>query len=290
MLDDDDELARAEAQFAYAPLARRDRTDDEQRFEHPQRRPCLCATIDGCSLHAQTAVAPEDRVGLERLCRYAVRSSFALQRLSVLPDGKLCYQLKRPFAGQTQLRLDGLQLLRRLVRLIPRPWFNLVRYHGAFAAAAKLRPYLPVPRPPAAQACCGGRSVAPAPHLTRTSAGDRPADDALSAVPGTSAAAPAWPTAHLRATPPLSDDAATNATPARSRRVPWAELLRRVHEVDVLCCPSCHGRLRLIAAISDPSVVRQILAHLGLPTDRPAVALARAPPLQEDLLSHLDAD
>jgi hypothetical protein len=44
-------------------------------------------------------------------------------------------------------------------------------------------------------------------------------------------------------------------------------LLQRVFAVDVLACPNCGGRMRLIATIEDPRVVRRILAHLGLPAD-----------------------
>jgi len=39
--------------------------------------------------------------------------------------------------------------------------------------------------------------------------------------------------------------------------------------LDVLACPRCGGRMRLIATIEDPRVIRQILAHLGLPTEVP---------------------
>jgi len=37
--------------------------------------------------------------------------------------------------------------------------------------------------------------------------------------------------------------------------------------VDVLACPNCGGRMRLIATIEDPRVVRRILTHLGLGGD-----------------------
>jgi uncharacterized protein YbaR (Trm112 family) len=41
-------------------------------------------------------------------------------------------------------------------------------------------------------------------------------------------------------------------------------LMRRVFALDVLACPRCGGRLRVIATVQDPAVVRAILAHLGL--------------------------
>jgi putative transposase len=50
----------------------------------------------------------------------------------------------------------------------------------------------------------------------------------------------------------------------------WATLMQRAFGVDVLACPRCGGRLRLIATIEDAAVVEQILAHLGLsPPARP---------------------
>jgi hypothetical protein len=50
--------------------------------------------------------------------------------------------------------------------------------------------------------------------------------------------------------------------------------MRRVFDLDVLACPRCGGRLRLIATVEDPAVVSKILAHLGLlhPTDSPGPA------------------
>ena len=55
-------------------------------------------------------------------------------------------------------------------------------------------------------------------------------------------------------------------------------LYRRVFREDLLICPRCTGRMRVLAAITDPAVVDAILTHLGLPTEPPAVAAARAPP------------
>jgi hypothetical protein len=55
--------------------------------------------------------------------------------------------------------------------------------------------------------------------------------------------------------------------------------MQRTFGVDVLACLRCGGRLRLIAVIEQPSVVRRILGHLGLPTDIPVPRPSRAPPL-----------
>jgi hypothetical protein len=42
----------------------------------------------------------------------------------------------------------------------------------------------------------------------------------------------------------------------------WAALMHRAFAIDVLACPDCGGRLRLIATLHDPAVIRKILAHL----------------------------
>ena len=57
----------------------------------------------------------------------------------------------------------------------------------------------------------------------------------------------------------------------------WARLLRRSFEVDVLQCPRCQGRLRVMAVITEREAVKRILAHLGVPTEAPPVARARDP-------------
>jgi len=60
----------------------------------------------------------------------------------------------------------------------------------------------------------------------------------------------------------------------------WAQLMARSFGFDVLACPWCGGRLRLIALIEDPRVIRRILGHLGLPTEVPAARPPRAPPIR----------
>ena len=40
-----------------------------------------------------------------------------------------------------------------------------------------------------------------------------------------------------------------------------------VFALDVTVCPACGGRLRLIAALTDPASVRRYLQGVGLPTE-----------------------
>lgn len=78
----------------------------------------------------------------------------------------------------------------------------------------------------------------------------------------------------------------TNAKPrdprTRGRYRPWAELMRRAFDIDVLECTHCGGRMRLLATIEAPHVVRRILQHLRITSHIPRLAPPRAPP-------HLDA-
>jgi hypothetical protein len=66
--------------------------------------------------------------------------------------------------------------------------------------------------------------------------------------------------------------------PLRTYRVPWADLLKKVFAIDVLACPECGGRLRLIAFIAEATVARRILDHLGFDSTGPPVAPARDEP------------
>jgi hypothetical protein len=63
----------------------------------------------------------------------------------------------------------------------------------------------------------------------------------------------------------------------------WADLMRRSFGFDVLVCPRCSGRIRLIALIHQPEIVQRILSDLGLPVDVPVPAPTRASPLPWDV-------
>jgi len=79
--------------------------------------------------------------------------------------------------------------------------------------------------------------------------------------------------------PPLSPEQQLDV---RDRYLDWASLLKRVYGEDILVCPKCgHRPMRIIAAIDDPPLVEKILAHLGLPSERPVIAPARSPPQLE---------
>ena len=52
-----------------------------------------------------------------------------------------------------------------------------------------------------------------------------------------------------------------------SPRVPrrgWAEMIKKVYEVNPLACPKCRGEMRIIAFLTDYAVVDRIIHHLKL--------------------------
>ena len=66
--------------------------------------------------------------------------------------------------------------------------------------------------------------------------------------------------------------------PSSSYRLLWAELLTRTFQTELIACPRCEGKLKLIALVKKPSAIKKICRHLGLPTELPPLAPARDPP------------
>lgn len=99
-----------------------------------------CALSDGFSLHANVQIKGNDRNRLEKLCRYTARPPIALERMSEAPDGKILYKLKNRYSdGTTHILFDPLELVEKVVALIPPPRANLLRYHGLLAPNSKVR-------------------------------------------------------------------------------------------------------------------------------------------------------
>ena len=72
----------------------------------------------------------------------------------------------------------------------------------------------------------------------------------------------------------------STVSPSRCR-LGWAALLARVFVVDVMRCPSCGGRLGLVAVLSDPVSIGRYLSGVGLAAAPPAMSVARPPPQRE---------
>jgi len=121
----------------------------------------LCCDVEGFSLHARIAIEAHERDRLERLCRYMARPPIASGRLSLTPDGKVVYALRRHWKdGTAAIVFDPLTFIERLAALVPRPRAHLLTYHGVLAPAAEWRDLI-VPRPPASSS--EGRSAASSP-------------------------------------------------------------------------------------------------------------------------------
>jgi len=122
--------------------------------------------------------------------------------------------------------------------LTPRPRINLVLYHGVLAPHARWRP----------RAVSYEGSTTPLVETGAVGSGAR------------------------------GDVELQKEAPGKPRYWAWADLMRRAFERDVLACPRCGGRMRLIATIEDPLVIRRILAHLRLPPEGPDPYPSRPPP------------
>ena len=89
----------------------------------------------------------------------------------------------------------------------------------------------------------------------------------------------------LASVSPAPDCAPPDWPALRAIRQRWAELLKRIYEVDPLRCRRCNGEMRIIAFILDADVIAAILRHLrckgrdprALPEDS-SPAAGRSPP------------
>jgi hypothetical protein len=141
--DDAPELARTMAASVQQRLAFGERAGQKVRrmgagFGHAGEAPTLtgprCASVHGCSLHANTQVPAHRRDQLERLLRYTARGAVALERLVQDANGDLVYTFTHPWSdGTTGMRLSPLELLEKLAALVPLPRVHLVRYGGCLA-------------------------------------------------------------------------------------------------------------------------------------------------------------
>ena len=285
-------------------------SERERRFEPKPSHSKHFRTEDGFDLDARVFIAEGDDVGRERLVRYCARPAIVLERLEKLPDGRYSYRTKYGRGDRTHRVMTGPELIARIAALVPSPRHPLLRYHGVFAPNhAWRRLVVPKPRrrrtklvrvtarvptepehaardgepsPECAHQEHDGGAIAP----SVPAASGAPSDDdghieALYAA-APDAAAPDEPPPpalcspfiltddHLRR---LLDGALLMTKPTAS----WAHLLRRSHDIDVLDCPKCHGRLRLMAVLRDQVQVRRFLRHLGEPTEPPPLAKARDP-------------
>lgn len=166
---------------------------------------------------------------LERVCRYALRPPVAQERIHLTAEGQVRLQLRQPWRdGTTDVVFDPVEFLGRLAVLVPRPRINLILYYGVLGPRAAWRAEV-VGRQSSVDDDDGG-------------AKDSETEQAREA-----------------------DPAETARRQARGQC--WASFMARTFGLDVLACPRCGGRLRLITLIEEPVVIQRILRHLGVPTE-----------------------
>lgn len=200
----------------------------------------LVAKNSGFSLHAGVATKAHERDKLEKICRYIARPAVSEERLSTDSYGNVIYRFKKPWDdGTTALKLTPMELMERLVALVPRPRVHLTRYHGVLGPHYKHRKQI-VPRPP-----------------------------------------------ELKVVGQDQDSIDPKQLELKKKKIPWARLLARVFNIDVETCSKCGGKMKIIAAIEDPRVIRKILEHMGLATKPPPLHPARGPPKVQH---HFDDD
>ena len=121
--------------------------------ERPVTKGALCGQTHGFNLQAASRVAANDKDGRDRLCRYILRPPLANDRLTILDDGNVRLDFKRPWSnGTSSVDLAPLALIARLAALVPSPRRHTVLYCGVLSSHASSRsqviPAAPEPAPP----------------------------------------------------------------------------------------------------------------------------------------------
>jgi hypothetical protein len=157
---------------------------------------------------------------------------------------RLCRYVLRPPFAQERLRLRGDG---RIALELKRTWHDGTRKLVFEPLEFLERLAAMTPRSEANLLICHGVLAPRARWRTRVVVYGRPVPE------------PAASTAALAAGPD-----GTGLESASPRAWSWAALMHRAFGIDVLACAYCGGRLRLIATLHDPAVIRKILAHLAL--------------------------
>lgn len=200
----------------------------------------------GFSVDKSVALAAGDTAGLERLAAYMVRCPISLDRIvSVGDDGQVVYRAEKPTCQPFPI-LGNPKLFRGISRNFevfdPLEFLAEVTQHIPDPGMQMVRYY-------------GWYSNKMRGQRTKAAESTGNASEEI-----------------------VIDD---GDTPYRKLcRMRWGALLKRVFEIDPLCCPNCGGTMKIISFVErrdQPDVVEKILRHCGR-WDRPA---SRAPPPEE---------
>ena len=131
-----------------------------EAFELP--RGALIASSSGDSPHAAARIEADYRAALELLIRYMSRPPLAQGRPMLREDGKVLWNLRRPWRDGTRaFLLDPLALIGRLAAPVPHAREHQLTDHGCLAPASPLRDHV-VLRPPSSRPSrCAAAGAAP---------------------------------------------------------------------------------------------------------------------------------
>jgi hypothetical protein len=248
--------------------------------------PPRCVREGGMSLHADVSVPARDRQRLERLCRYVARPPLAIERLESMQNGLLAYRLKTRWRdGTTHILMQRHELLERLAPLIPPPRSHQVRYHGLLAPCASGRDRIVPEASRGAGRQKNGDGHEGEGTLNRQGSGGGLLESEQRAGAAPNPLSEPNNTNGMLEVPALEHSGTDRRSelkpthrsglprrPPSVRRLRWAELLKRVFELEALRCPVCKGRMRVLAAITQPDVAGRILKCLALPARAPPIA------------------
>jgi hypothetical protein len=178
----------------------------------------------GFSVHNRVYVEPEDQAAVERLARYIMRPPISLERMAWEGEGEVRYRRK---GGHEDLAS----------RLDPVETFDPSEF------LARVIMHIPEPRRHMVRYYGWYSNVSRGKRRLR----EETAESACSPGEG-----------HSPSTRAKKDQGPV----ARALRRSWAQLIKRIYEVDPLVCPSCGAEMKVIAFIIDHQVVDKILRHL----------------------------
>jgi len=176
----------------------------------------------GFSVHNRVRVEPEDQSAVERLARYIMRPPISLERMRWDGVGEVRYRRK---GGHEDPALNR----------DPVDTFDPLEF------LARVIMHIPEPRRHLAR-YYGAYS-----NVSRGRRRKGETEQGPGAVVETAGAS--------RADRDRTHD-------ARALRRSWAQLIKRIYEVDPLVCPSCGSEMKVVAFIIDHAVVDKILRHL----------------------------
>jgi len=188
----------------------------------------------GFSIHNRVVVEPEDQPAVERLARYIMRPPISLERMAWDGAGEVRYRRKR---GHEFAGLNE----REVEAFDPAEFLARVIMH------------IPEPRRHVVRYYGWYSNVS---RGKRRKAAVENGD-----VGGVDDG-------------PDSRAARAEARDGPAMRRSWAQLIKRIYEVDPLVCPSCGSEMKVIAFITEHDLVDAILRHL----DRREGQETRAPP------------